>query len=57
MDGVVEALSTSSQVQQYSIDEYQAKFDDLKLALKLADSIPTSLASAKTRIRNGTCAN
>jgi hypothetical protein len=30
---IVEALNTSSQVQQYTLDEYQNKFDDLKKAL------------------------
>lgn len=33
LDLVVEALNTSSQVQQYSIDEYQERFEDLKRAL------------------------
>ena len=33
LEQVVEALNTSSQVQQYSMDEYQNKFDDLKKAL------------------------
>lgn len=32
-EGIVEALNTSSQVQQYTIDEYQKLFDDLKSAL------------------------
>ena len=35
IEQVVEALNTSSQVQQYTIDEYQNKFDALKEALKL----------------------
>jgi hypothetical protein len=33
VDQVVEALNTSSQVQQYTLDEYQNKFDELKEAL------------------------
>jgi hypothetical protein len=33
LEQVVEALNTSSQVQQYSMDEYQNKFEDLKKAL------------------------
>jgi hypothetical protein len=33
IEQVVEALNTSSQVQQFTIDEYQNKFDDLKAAL------------------------
>jgi AIPR protein len=32
-EGIVEALNTSSQVQQYTIDEYQKEFEDLKTAL------------------------
>ena len=34
VDQVVEALNTSSQVQQYTLDEYQNKFDELKDALQ-----------------------
>lgn len=34
LEQVVEALNTSSQVQQYTLDEYQNKFDELKGALK-----------------------
>jgi hypothetical protein len=34
IEQVVEALNTSSQVQQYTIDEYQNKFDALKKALE-----------------------
>lgn len=34
LEQVVEALNTSSQVQQYTLDEYQNKFDELKDALK-----------------------
>jgi AIPR protein len=33
IEQVVEALNTSSQVQQFTIDEYQNKFEDLKAAL------------------------
>lgn len=36
IDQVVEALNTSSQVQQYTLDEYQNKFDELKEALSAA---------------------
>ena len=34
LEQVVEALNTSSQVQQYTLDEYQNKFDELKDALE-----------------------
>ncbi len=37
IDQVVEALNTSSQVQQYTLDEYQNKFDELKEALAKAE--------------------
>ena len=33
VEEIVEALNTSSQVQQYTMDEYQSKFDELKKAL------------------------
>jgi NTP pyrophosphatase (non-canonical NTP hydrolase) len=33
IDQIVEALNTSSQVQQFTLDEYQNKFDELKKAL------------------------
>lgn len=36
IEQIVEALNTSSQVQQYTLDEYQNKFDDLKDALAKA---------------------
>src|SRR3984893_4078943 len=39
---IVEALNTSSQVQAYTLDEYQGKFDELKEALK-ASGFDTSL--------------
>lgn len=34
LEQVVEALNTSSQVQQYTLDEYQNKFEELKNALQ-----------------------
>ena len=34
IEQVVEALNTSSQVQQFTIDEYQNRFDELKKALR-----------------------
>jgi len=34
LESLVEALNTSSQVQQFTIDEYQNKFEDLKEALQ-----------------------
>lgn len=34
IEEIVEALNTSSQVQQYTLDEYQNKFDELKDALE-----------------------
>ncbi len=34
VDEVVEALNTSSQVQQYTLDEYQNRFEELKGALR-----------------------
>jgi len=36
LEEIVEALNTSSQVQQYTLDEYQNKFDGLKTALSTA---------------------
>lgn len=36
LEQIVEALNTSSQVQQYTLDEYQNKFDGLKTALSTA---------------------
>ena len=44
IDQVVEALNTSSQVQQYTLDEYQNKFDELKEALTNA-GFDTSLVA------------
>ena len=37
IDEVVEALNTSSQVQQFTLDEYQNRFDELKRAMQAAD--------------------
>ncbi len=34
LEQLVEALNTSSQVQQFTLDEYQNKFDELKDALQ-----------------------
>jgi len=36
LEEIVEALNTSSQVQQYTLDEYQNKFEDLKTALSMS---------------------
>jgi AIPR protein len=44
VDQVVEALNTSSQVQQYTLDEYQNKFDELKEALGKAGFDPNLVA-------------
>lgn len=44
IDQVVEALNTSSQVQQYTLDEYQNKFDELKEAL-ISAGFDTSLVA------------
>jgi AIPR protein len=44
VDQLVEALNTSSQVQQYTLDEYQNKFDELKEALAAA-GFDTSLVA------------
>lgn len=41
---VVEALNTSSQVQQFSLDEYQHKFDELKEALEKGGFDPNYIA-------------
>lgn len=37
MDTIVESLNTSTQVQQFTLDEYHGAFDDLKAALRAAD--------------------
>jgi len=44
LEQVVEALNTSSQVQQYTLDEYQNKFDELKDALKKGEFDPDLIA-------------
>jgi hypothetical protein len=44
VDQIVEALNTSSQVQQYTLDDYQNKFDELKGALLDADFDPSLVA-------------
>ncbi|MFZ0273311.1 MAG: AIPR family protein [Acidobacteriaceae bacterium] len=44
LEQVVEALNTSSQVQQYTLDEYQNKFDELKDALKKGGFDPELIA-------------
>jgi len=44
LEQVVEALNTSSQVQQYTLDEYQNKFDELKDALKNGGFDPELIA-------------
>jgi hypothetical protein len=44
LEQVVEALNTSSQVQQYTLDEYQNKFDELKDALQKGGFDPNLVA-------------
>ncbi len=44
LEQVVEALNTSSQVQQYTLDEYQNKFDELKDALQKGGFDPNFIA-------------
>jgi AIPR protein len=44
LEQVVEALNTSSQVQQYTLDEYQNKFDELKEALDKGGFDPNLVA-------------
>jgi hypothetical protein len=44
IEQIVEALNTSSQVQQYTLDEYQNKFDELKIALTKAGFDTTLIA-------------
>lgn len=44
LEQVVEALNTSSQVQQYTLDEYQNKFDELKAALQKGGFDPNLVA-------------
>jgi hypothetical protein len=44
IEGVVEALNTSIQVQQYTLDEYKNKFDELKAALDKRGFNPSIIA-------------
>jgi hypothetical protein len=44
LEQVVEALNTSSQVQQYTLDEYNNKFDELKAALQKGGFNPDFIA-------------
>jgi hypothetical protein len=44
LEQVVEALNTSSQVQQYTLDEYQNKFEELKEALRNGGFDPDLIA-------------
>jgi hypothetical protein len=44
VEEIVEALNTSSQVQAYTLDEYQGEFDELKVALKEAGFDPSLIA-------------
>jgi len=44
LEQLVEALNTSSQVQQFTLDEYQNKFDELKDALQKGGFDPTVVA-------------
>jgi hypothetical protein len=44
LEQLVEALNTSSQVQQYTLDEYQNKFDELKEALQKGGFDPSLIA-------------
>jgi NTP pyrophosphatase (non-canonical NTP hydrolase) len=44
LEQLVEALNTSSQVQQFTLDEYQNKFDELKDALKKGGFDPSVVA-------------
>ncbi len=44
LEQVVEALNTSSQVQQFTLDEYQNKFEELKAALKQGGFDPNLVA-------------
>ena len=44
LEQVVEALNTSSQVQQFTLDEYQNKFDELKDSLQKAGFDPNLVA-------------
>jgi hypothetical protein len=44
LEQLVEALNTSSQVQQFTLDEYQNKFDELKEALQRGGFDPSVVA-------------
>jgi hypothetical protein len=44
LEQLVEALNTSSQVQQFTLDEYQNKFDELKEALQTGGFDPSVVA-------------
>ena len=44
LEQVVEALNTSSQVQQFTLDEYNNKFDELKIALQKGGFDPDFIA-------------
>jgi hypothetical protein len=44
LEQLVEALNTSSQVQQFTLDEYQNKFDELKEALRVGGFDPGVIA-------------
>ena len=44
LEQLVEALNTSSQVQQFTLDEYQNKFDELKEALQNGGFDPSVIA-------------
>jgi len=44
LEQLVEALNTSSQVQQFTLDEYQNKFDELKEALQSGGFDPSVVA-------------
>ena len=44
VEEIVEALNTSSQVQAYTLDEYQGEFDELKAALKESGFDPSLIA-------------
>jgi hypothetical protein len=44
LESVVEALNTSSQVQQFTLDEYNNKFEELKVALQKGGFDPNVIA-------------
>jgi len=49
LEQLVEALNTSSQVQQFTLDEYQNKFDELKDALQKGGFDPSVVAFRRKR--------